>query len=133
VGGDDDLRAERDQLGQPQYQGQRRRERQRGVRFVEQVEAGPGGPAAEQRQEALPVRELVEARLATDRLQVAVEAVQRLVAQEVGPAVSTRAALDDQVQRPGLTAPRLVAGVDGADLGVEPDRRSQHLQHRRLP
>jgi hypothetical protein len=112
-------------------------ERERRVGFVHQVEARLVHPGAQDLQEALAVAELVEVLRLPPRvvLQVGVQAVHGVGAQEVGPARPDRAALHDQAR-----ASRWLAGPDPEQLGlrraalrIEAARLGQHLHQGGLP
>src|SRR3954471_24823807 len=65
-------------------------------------------------------------------LQVAVQPVEGFVAQEIGPPDGGGGALDDEVEGSRLAAPGGVPAADRAALRVEPERRGEYFQNRRL-
>ncbi len=135
VGGHDGLGARLGQVVQQRDQPEARGERQRGVGLVHEVEARLADPGAQDLQEALAVAELVEP-LGTPAgvvLQVGVQAVHGVGAQEVRPARPEQPALDFQVPADaGLAVPGPEQGLGRPALGVEPARLGQHLHDRGL-
>jgi hypothetical protein len=123
---------------QQRHQAQARNERQRRVRLVHQVEAALVDPGAQDLKESLAVAQLVELLAGPARvlLQVGIERVHGVGAQEVGP---RRAPADSALDRQltpgtGLGLPHADGrSQDGPALRVEPVRLGQHLDDRGLP